>query len=362
MRLTATASVVPGTELARDVSVSPRPGHLLCAGVAVDARLLEGLLANGITRVWVRDELSEGIHPVSVLGERLRGDAIAAMARLHAETQRTLLTRRPRLDEGLLSGLHRLAERIADDAIEASGRPGDLLDLAAAQRYPLNHPVDTAALAILVAIRHMKTAGWRQGTGRHRFDAPRSELARLGLGVLLCDVGMRALPRTVLDDPGPLSEEDREQVRAHPLIGAELLGGNTSFVLKSIVRGHHERWDGLGYPDGQAGQAIQRFARYAAVADAYDAMTAERVHRPAMSPADAWGEIVAGSGIAYDPAIVEAFCCVVPRHPLGTEVTLADGRTAVVSEVDLDAPDNPTVRVLEGGTVVELRAAELAPA
>jgi HD-GYP domain-containing protein (c-di-GMP phosphodiesterase class II) len=362
MRLTATASVVPGTELARDVTVSPRPGHLLCSGVVVDGRLLEALLENGITRVWVKDELSEGIDPAPVLGPRLRDEAIAHVARLHADARRALLTRRPRLDEGLLAALHRLAERIADDAIEASGRPGDLLDLAAAPRYALNHPVDTAALAILVAIRHMRTAGWRQGTGRRRFDAPRSELARLGLGVLLCDVGMLALPRTVLDDPGPLAEEDLEQVRAHPLIGAELLGGNTSFVLKSIVRGHHERWDGLGYPDGHAGPAIQRFARYAAVADAYDAMTAERVHRPAMSPADAWAEIVAGGGIAYDPEVVEAFACAVPRHPPGTEVTLADGRTAVVADVELDAPDNPTVRVREGAAVVEVRAAELAAA
>ena len=363
MRLTATASVVPGTELARDVSVSPRPGHLLCAGVVVDGRLQESLLANGITRIWVKDELSEGIHPTPVLGERLRSAAIAEIARLHAEARRALLTRRPRLDESLIAGLNRLAERIADDVIEASGRPGDLLDLAGAQRYLLNHPVDTSALAILIAIRHMRTVGWRQGKGGGpRYDAPRSELARLGLGVLLCDVGMLALPRTVLEEPGPLSEEDLEQMRAHPLIGAELLGGNTSFVLKSIVRGHHERWDGLGYPDGHAGEAIQRFGRYAAVADAYDAMTADRVHRPAMTPADAWGEIAAGSGSSYDPAVVQAFCSVVPRHPLGTEVPLADGRTAVVSEVDLDAPDNPLVRVLEGGTVVELRAAELAPA
>lgn len=360
MRLAATASVVPGTELARDVSVSPRPGHLLCAGVVVDRRLLEALLENGITRLWVKDDLSEGIEPAPVLGERRRSEAIAIMARLHASAQRALLTPRPRLDEGLLSDLGRLGERIADDAIEASGRPGDLLDLAAAARYPLNHPVDTAALAILLAIHHMRTAGWRQGTGAQRFDAPRSELARLGLGVLLCDIGMLSLPRSVLEETGPLTEADAEQVRAHPLTGADLLGGNTSFVLKSIVRGHHERWDGLGYPDGHAGDAIQRFARYAAVADAYDAMTAERVHRAALPPADAWTEIVAGSGTAYDPAVVQAFSDVVPRHPLGTQVTLADGRAAVVAEVDLDAPANPTVRVHEGGAVVELRAAELA--
>jgi HD-GYP domain-containing protein (c-di-GMP phosphodiesterase class II) len=136
--------------------------------------------------------------------------------------------------------------------------------------------------------------------------------------------------------------------------GAELLGTNTSFVLKGIVRGHHERWDGSGYPDGTAGDAIHLLPRIAAVADAYDAMTAERPHRPAMSPADAWSAIVAGAGTAFDPGVVAAFREVVAQHPPGTEVALPDGRTGVVADVALHAPSRPTVRVREGAGIAEL--------
>jgi HD-GYP domain-containing protein (c-di-GMP phosphodiesterase class II) len=361
MRLASTASVVPGTELARDVAVSPRPGHLLRAGVPIDARLVESLLENGVTRLSVKDDLGEGIQPRGVLGERLRNDALAEVAGLHDAVRKAFQARKTRLDERAASGLTRLSERLADDVIEMAGRSYDLLDLAPASRYLVNHAVDAATLAILIAMRHMTTFGWQQGVAPVRHDAPRSELARLGLGMLLCDIGMLAVPRVVLEDQGPLDEEAWEDIRRHPVTGTDLLGTTTSFVLKAIVRGHHERWDGLGYPDGLAGEGIQRVARFAAVADAYDAMTADRPHRTAMSPADAWQAVVDGAGTAFDPSVVEAFQAVVARHPLGTDVTLPDGRVGVVSDVDLAAPLNPTVRVYEGSSVVELRA-ELASA
>lgn len=361
MRLASTASVAPGTELARDVTVSPRPGHLLCSGVALDRALIEALLANGIMRVWVKDDLAEGIEPAPMLGARLRGEALAELTRLHSATHQALQSRRPRLDERLIAGLTRLTERLADEVIDMGGRPHDLLDLAAASRYLINHAVDSCTLAMLVAVRYMTTVGWRQGTGPVRYDAPRSELSRFGLGVLLSDVGMLAMPRAVLEGATPLDDAGWEQVHRHPIVGADLLGSTTSFVLKAIVRGHHERWNGLGYPDGLAGEAIQRSARIAAVADAYDAMTSERPHCPAIAPADAWSIVAADAGTAFDPIVVRAFGEVVARHPLGTDVTLADGRIGVVAGVDLAAPMCPTVRVREGAGIVELRA-ELAPA
>jgi HD-GYP domain-containing protein (c-di-GMP phosphodiesterase class II) len=360
MRLASTASVVPGTELARDVTVSLRPGHLLCAGVPLDEQLVASLLQNGVTRVWVKDDLAEGIQPRNVLGDRLHAETLAEVSSLHDAVRKALRTPRPRLDDRLTAGLARLSERMADDVIEMAGRPYDLLDLASFSRYLINHAVDSATLAMLIGARHMTTIGWRQGASPVRHDAPRAELARLGLGVLLCDIGMLAVPRAVLEAPGGLTDEAWEQIHRHPVLGTELLGSTTSFVLKGIVRSHHERWDGLGYPDGLAGEGIQRFARYAAVADAYDALTADRAHRLASTSAEAWQNVVDGAGTAFDPSVVAAFQGVVARHPLGTDVTLADGRVGVVCAVDLNAPLSPTVRVHEGSSVVELKA-EVAP-
>jgi HD-GYP domain-containing protein (c-di-GMP phosphodiesterase class II) len=352
MRLVTTSSIDSGAELARDVMVTPGGGPLLRAGVTLTDGLRASLLANGVTRVWIEDDLSEGIAPAALVGERLRREALSAIAALHA-TARQALARRSRLDPATLSDLGRVAERITDEVIEARGRPHDLLDLAPAPVYLVHHAVDSCALAILIAQHHMTATGWRQGTGPVRHDAPRAELARLGLGLLLCDVGMLTLPRAVLEDAGPVDEAAWEAIRRHPETSAALLGSTASFVLRGVVRGHHERWAGQGYPDGAEGAAIQYLARIAAVADAYDAMTSERHHRPAMSPAAAWEAVAAGAGTAFDPGIVAAFRDVVVRHPAGTEVALPDGRAGIVAEVALDS--GPVrVRVREGDGVAEL--------
>jgi HD-GYP domain-containing protein (c-di-GMP phosphodiesterase class II) len=359
MRLVTTASVTPGLTLARDVMVSPNAGPLLRAGATLVDGMPEALLGNGVLHVWVEDELGEGITPAPLLGSRVRREALAGVAGLHLAV-RNALTKGTRLEPRLLDDLGRLTERIADEVLEARGRPHDLLDLAPASVYLAHHAVDACALAMLIAERHMRTAGWRQGAGPLRHDAPRSELARLGLGVLLCDIGMLTLPRAVLEDASPLDAADWDRIRVHPVTSADLLGATTSFVLKGIARGHHERWAGHGYPDGTAGEDIQYFARVAAVADAYDAMTSDRHHRSAMAPADAWTAVLGGAGTAFDPALVMAFAGVVARHPLGTEVRLADGRAGVVAAVDLDDPMHPTVRVREGERIVEVRDAEVA--
>jgi HD-GYP domain-containing protein (c-di-GMP phosphodiesterase class II) len=358
MRLIATTSVTNGLELARDVMVTPGGGPLLRAGVSLTDGMRQALLSNGITRVWIEDDVSEGIAPSGMLGERVRREALAAVAELHAEARRAL-SRRSRLDPRMLDELERVAGRIADDVIEARGRPHDLLDLAPASHYLVHHAVDSSALAILIAARHMTATGWRQGIGPVRHDAPRSELARLGLGVLLCDVGMLTLSRAVLEDAGPLDDVGWEQIRQHPMTSAELLGSTASFVLRGIVRGHHERMAGHGYPDGAAGDGIQYLARIAAIADAYDAMTAERHHRSAMPSSEAWAAIAGSAGPSFDPTIVAAFCDIVAHHPLGTDVTLADGRTGVVARVDLADPHALVVRVREGDRIVEIADPEI---
>jgi HD-GYP domain-containing protein (c-di-GMP phosphodiesterase class II) len=125
-------------------------------------------------------------------------------------------------------------------------------------------------------------------------------------------------------------------------------------LVTAVIRDHHERVDGSGYPRGIAGTDIHQFARIAAVADVYDAITSERPYKAAAPPRAGVEVIVAGSGRAFDPEIVASFRRVVFPHPVGTEVRLADGRTGVVVRVDPDAPDTPIVRLPGDGGPVEL--------
>jgi HD-GYP domain-containing protein (c-di-GMP phosphodiesterase class II) len=158
-------------------------------------------------------------------------------------------------------------------------------------------------------------------TGKHaeRVAAYGMELARacglsmtdspqLEFGFLLHDVGKVAVPDAILFKSGSLTEEEYSLVRKHPVIGTEILR-DVDFLGegKLVVRHHHERWDGLGYPDGLAGEAIPLAARVFAVADALDALTTDRPYRPASPFSAAREEISRGAGSQFDPGVVDAY-------------------------------------------------------
>jgi ribonuclease P protein subunit RPR2 len=128
-------------------------------------------------------------------------------------------------------------------------------------------------------------------------------------GFLLHDVGKIGIPDGILQKAGPLSAPERRRMQTHTVLGEAMLSG-VAFLqgegLK-VVRSHHERWDGRGYPDGLRGASIPLGARIFAVADALDAMTSNRPYRRAMSWGAAQTEIVSQRKRQFDPDIVDAF-------------------------------------------------------
>jgi len=128
-------------------------------------------------------------------------------------------------------------------------------------------------------------------------------------GFLLHDVGKIGIPDGILQKPGPLSPAERRRMQTHTVLGEAMLSG-VAFLQGEglrVVRSHHERWDGRGYPDGLAKGEIPLGARIFAVADALDAMTSHRPYRRALSWDTARGEILGQSKRQFDPEIVEAF-------------------------------------------------------
>jgi hypothetical protein len=136
-------------------------------------------------------------------------------------------------------------------------------------------------------------------------DAGREDLY---VAALLRDVGELGIDRRLLDTPGQLSADQREIVKRHPVLGETILAALAFLGEASrVVRAHHERWDGTGYPDRLAGEEIPFGARILSVADAYVAMTSDRPYRAALRPAEAMGNLVAARGEAFDPRVVDAF-------------------------------------------------------
>jgi putative nucleotidyltransferase with HDIG domain len=124
----------------------------------------------------------------------------------------------------------------------------------------------------------------------------------------LHDIGKCAVRNEVLLKPAALDEEERAHMCIHPEVGSSMLNAFSLFKeCAAFVRGHHERWDGAGYPDGLKGENIPLGARVIGVADSYDAMTTTRPYRTALPPSEAFRRLRAGAGSQWDARIVDAF-------------------------------------------------------
>jgi putative nucleotidyltransferase with HDIG domain len=144
-------------------------------------------------------------------------------------------------------------------------------------------------------------------------DPDDSALFWFRIGALLHDVGKINVPTEVLNKPGKLTTEERAQMESHPVSGVELLKDvEFPWDVLPMVRSHHERWDGKGYPDRLTGEEIPLHARVLALADVFDALTTDRPYRPAFSPEEALRMMRADSGTAFDPTLFPVFEELVP--------------------------------------------------
>jgi putative two-component system response regulator len=135
-----------------------------------------------------------------------------------------------------------------------------------------------------------------------------AELDAVTYGALLHDVGKIGVREAVLTKAGPLDDAEWQEMRRHPAIGERICTPLAAFaVFGPIIRHHHERWDGAGYPDRLVGEQSPIGARIVGLVDAFDAMTHDRPYRPAMSVADAMGELVRCAGKQFDPELVPLF-------------------------------------------------------
>ena len=172
--------------------------------------------------------------------------------------------------------------------------------------YTCGHNGRVAALAVLVG----RELGCDERT-----------LTALQYGGLLHDIGKIGIPEPVLRKAVPLTESEMELMRAHPVIGAEIVRG-VEFLAEALpaIRSHHERWDGRGYPDGLAGEAIPLVARIVNAADTWDACTSSRPYQPALEPHDVLGILARLRGSQVDPTVHDALLAVLHRRtggPLG---------------------------------------------
>jgi HD-GYP domain-containing protein (c-di-GMP phosphodiesterase class II) len=177
------------------------------------------------------------------------------------------------------------------------------------------------SLAHVVEAKDPTTRGHLDRTARygialtHEVDPDLAARPEVMHGFFLHDIGKVGIPESILCKPGPLTELEWVVMRSHPSQGARIVEP-IPFMEKAveIVRSHHERWDGGGYPRGLRGEEIPLAARIFAIVDSFDAMTSDRPYRSALDPECAVEEIRGGSGTQFDPRCVEAFERLIERE------------------------------------------------
>jgi HD-GYP domain-containing protein (c-di-GMP phosphodiesterase class II) len=347
--------VPDGATLGRDVLSGRADGvPLLRAGIPLTGRYRQALTRAGVHAVYIDDELTEGIEPKHIISSETRAAAASAVGRAFEGAKEAFSTGRP-LTVDMISELDAIAGRMAREIEQTGDVALALADLSSADGYTLQHSVDVAAVGLLIGQRLYRERGYVDYRGRRTFEKVDQRLTRLGLGLLLHDVGKLVVPAEILNKPGELDAREWAVIKEHPVAGVELLRSDLiSPLVKIVVRSHHERWDGAGYPDGKAGLDIHELARIAAVADVYDAVTSERAYARA-KPAHVGVRIVrTGAGDHFDPEIAQAFSKIVAPFPPGDPVELSDGRGGVVASVPPNDIDRPVVRILGDGEPYDL--------
>ena len=222
--------------------------------------------------------------------------------------------------------------RVQNEDLESRSR--DLLESARELEATLLETIETLNMA--VEARDPYTAGHSQRVRRVALAIGRDlrlsarQLGALGTAALFHDIGKIGMPDSILTKPGHLSPSEAAVMREHVTRGAEIVS-RISSLQDSIpaIRAHHERWDGLGYPEGLSGEDIPLEASIIAIADAWDAMTTDRPYAVALDLSEAMLQIRAGRGKQFSPVVVDTFWELARRRP--AEILPPDAPTAAVA-------------------------------
>jgi putative nucleotidyltransferase with HDIG domain len=302
-------------ETALDAVLNRRPDAIV---LDVSMPGVDGL---AFCRQLKHDPLTATIPIVLLTGADLERGELADEAGADAYVRKPfspleLLATVERVTEGLRPAPKRVETANDEQLLLYAHDLRHLLELERAQRRLLEGAYRQTVEALAAALESKDI-----GTGAHsqrvqhyalalarRIDPDLAEDSSAQVGFLLHDIGKIGIPDEILLKPGPLDESERRTMQTHVVLGEQMLG-SVAFLQGEgirIVRSHHERWDGAGYPDGLAGDEIPLGARIFAVADALDAMTSDRPYRRAGPWQDAKAEIARQAGRQFDPRTVSA--------------------------------------------------------
>jgi len=333
MRLVATAYAEEGALLGKAI-YNDQGQVLLNVGARLEKRILDRLVDFGIDYIYIIDKETEDIKLMNPISDELHVQAIKTIGAAFKQIQKD----KKFAHSFILEKAYRSFQQLIKSLLEELNRSKELLNLLSDvflhDHYIFSHSLNVTLYALAIGIE---------------LKLPPKELEQLGLGAILHDVGKMMVPEEILTKPGRLTAEEFKIIKAHAEDGFELLRKVPAIplVVAHCAYQHHERLNGAGYPRGLKGESIHLFGRILGVADVFDAVTSNRVYRPAMLPHEGLEILFSGSGTLFDPIVVDAFRKAVAIYPVGLTVNLNDGRKGVISGQNPGFSERPIVRVLE---------------
>jgi HD-GYP domain-containing protein (c-di-GMP phosphodiesterase class II) len=326
MRRISLDKCIDGMELGKTI-YSGSGSILLAEGMKLKKMYIERLKLCSISEIYIHDEFSKDIEIRDVISERTRVDAKILVKNTMEDYKK-----RSRFNA---DGAKIVVDRMIDELLTTKDIMINLSDIKTTDDYTFAHSVNVCILSLITGVK----IGLNQ-----------LRMRDLGVGALLHDIGKTTIPDEILKKPACLTDEEYEIVKQHTVSGFNILKSDMNIGTTSayVAYGHHERYDGSGYPNGAKGNDIHQFARIVAIADVFDALTSDRVYRKKFKTHEAAEYLTTGSNQLFDPEILDCFIKNIAYYAIGTSVMLDSGEKGIVVDCNSSFPTRPIVRIIYG--------------
>ncbi len=338
MQSTQVSTSILGNQIVEPV-YSEHGMMLIKKGTVINNDVLAKLLSHNVDVVYVLNALKGNVEKKSMIPEPQMEKSVKAIKRVFDDImhQEKLGVKAVIPYENV-----KLVEEVLELLLETLEQADEILytvvDLLQSDAYTYKHNVNVAILSILTA---------------KALDYKIEDIRHIALGALLHDIGKMRVPQELINKPGALTLEERREVEKHPELGYEITESVSQipYLAKQIIRLHHEKLDGSGYPLGLKGIEIPEYVKIVTVCDMYDAMTTNRIYRGKMPIYRAMDVLMTEAVYKIDPKIYRTLTSTICIFPPGSGVVLSDGRVGIVSNYRNANPSRPRVRVLNLGSI-----------
>ena len=322
---------------------------LLKSGVILTDDILKKVKEFKIFSLYIIDEYSSA-EIEDVIKPQLRQKSISVIKETFCDIERIAsvhkfekraISEYTNQEQKYFNSINEIAEEILENVLSKKDVLLSLVDIKSMDNYTYAHCVNVAVISVILGIS---------------LNLSKKKLTYLCIGALIHDIGKSFIPKEILQKQGKLTTEEFEIMKCHSRYGYDLLrkSFNLSSYVKSIVLQHHERFDGLGYPNGLMGSKINYLARIVSIADVYDALTSDRPYKRSMCPSDAFEYLMSNSGTLFDYDILNVFCKIVIPFPQGTIVSLSNGDIGIVEQTLPNFPLRPIVKIIKSERLNEI--------